>query len=266
MIRATITRVRFATVDELFRYKDSGFTLPPFPGNTGDQWGIKAHNRPWIEEAGRFTKGERIIEIGGAYSTLPEYLAAKYGTESWIGDDFGAYTEDKLWTRWGDPDEWIRAHPAVRYVRKPLGFFAEDYPTGYFDCVFSVSTLEHIPRTLWTDVVRDMLRITKPGGRQLHSIDIMPYSPAVTMVAPVWSRIPLLRRYFTHPMLAWKSAFRKAGVRSAVRWPRIIESLDRRNLAESYDVVHRFYPRREDGTIRYAGGNLSLLVELRRDA
>ncbi|MBA3540231.1 MAG: methyltransferase domain-containing protein [Deltaproteobacteria bacterium] len=262
---ATITRARFATVDELFRFKESGFTLDPFPGYSDDQWGIKAHNRPWIESAGKFQRGERIVEVGGAYSLLPQRLAEKFGTESWIADDFGAYTSEAVWQRWGDPDAWIAAHPGVQYVKKPLGFFDPAYRDDHFDCVFSVSTLEHIPRKFWRDVIRDMVRITRPGGRQLHSIDIPSLNPALTVAAPIWSRIPVAGRLLAHPLIAWRRAFEAAGVRLDARWPSIPSTLDRRLLAESYDVVYRFYPG-VDGARRYSGGNLSLLVELHKDA
>src|SRR5690606_16488032 len=100
-----------------------------------------------------------------------------YGTESWIIDDFGAYSnETAAWSRWGDPDDWIRDHPTVRYCKKPMGFNSAEIPDDYFDCVFSVSTLEHSPEELWPAVIRDMLRVTKIGGRQLHSIGI-PWYP-----------------------------------------------------------------------------------------
>jgi SAM-dependent methyltransferase len=263
-IGGTITSVRFATVDELFVYKKSAFTLPPFPGFSDDQWGIKAHNRPWIFNAGRFQAGERVLEVGGAYSLLPQYIAETFGTESWIADDFGEYTGETIWQRWGSPSDWVAAHPGVKYISRPMGFFASEYPDAYFDCVYSVSTLEHIPRKLWSDVIRDMLRVTKPGGRQLHSIDIPPYSPLITAVSPLWSRLPVARSYFEHPLLAWRRAFRSAGVRNRSQWPSIVSTLDRRLLAESYDVEYRFYPSK-DGLRRYSGGNLSLLVELYRD-
>lgn len=54
-----LTHASLATVDELFRYKSQGFQLEDFPGYTPDQWGIKAHNRSWIEEAGEFAGGQR---------------------------------------------------------------------------------------------------------------------------------------------------------------------------------------------------------------
>ena len=96
---ATLTRAEFATVQQLFAYKERGLPLKPFPGYSDDQWGIKAHNRPWIDVTGAFQRGERIVEVGGAYSLLPEYLAEKYGTESWIIDDFGGYSQETdMWT------------------------------------------------------------------------------------------------------------------------------------------------------------------------
>jgi len=44
-----LTSCTLATVEQLFRYKKKGLQLEEFPGSTRDQWGIKAHNRPWIE-------------------------------------------------------------------------------------------------------------------------------------------------------------------------------------------------------------------------
>lgn len=79
-MQATLTSAKFATIQELFEYKQRRQPLKPFPGYTDDQWGIKAHNRPWIEAMGQFKPGERIAEVGGAYSLLPEYLAERYNT------------------------------------------------------------------------------------------------------------------------------------------------------------------------------------------
>lgn len=88
-----LTSAKLARVDELFQYKFSGFKLDDLQGYTDDQWGIKAHNRPWIEDVGKFASGQKIIEVGGAYSLLTEYLANKYKLEPWVGDDFGGCTE-----------------------------------------------------------------------------------------------------------------------------------------------------------------------------
>ena len=260
---STITSAKFATVEELFSYKQRGQALKPFPGYTPDQWGIKAHNRPWIEAAGNFQRGERIVEIGGAYSLLPEYLAEKYGTESWIVDDFGAYSnETSLWQRWGDPDAWIAAHPAVKYVKKPMGIFDQAIPDEFFDCVFSVSTLEHIPVGLWPAVIKDMLRITKPGGRQLHAIDIPHTSPKRALLWHLLSRLGL--RPKDHALDLWRRAFADAGIRFAAPWPGYNYAWDRSLLIESADVVFRFYPPVNEPK-PFPSGGYSLLVELRKE-
>ena len=257
-----VTSAEFATVRQLFEYKERGLPLKAFPGYSDDQWGVKAHNRPWIEEVGMFQASERVAEVGGAYSLLPEYLAEKYSTESWIIDDFGGYSkETDLWQRWGDPDEWIAKHPKVKYVKKPLGFFAPEIPDDYFDCIFSVSTLEHIPAMLWKDVIKDMLRITKPGGRHFHAIDIPYYNNRKAVLWQILKFLPGGSLIKSHPLTLWKKAFKDAGVEIATKWPGIEYLFDRSLLIESADVVYRYYPpagKKKD----YPMGGFSLLLKL----
>ena len=71
----TLTKASLARTEELFKFKVDNIELPPFPGYTSDQWGIKAHNRSYIINAGNFQSGERVIEVGGAYSTLPRVFS-----------------------------------------------------------------------------------------------------------------------------------------------------------------------------------------------
>lgn len=256
-----LTHAQFATVEQLFDYKEQKFSLPPFPGYSDDQWGIKAHNRPWIEATGAFKKGERIAEVGGAYSLLPEYLSDRYGTESTIIDDFGGYSnETDMWQRWGNPDEWIAAHPKVNYIKHPVGFFRKEIPDNYFDCIFSVSTLEHIPKKLWPAVFKDMLRITKPGGRQIHTIDIPLYSLRKSLQWLLWSAIPFTSVIRSHPLREWKSALKAAGVNFEADWPSMLHMFDRALLIESSDVIFRFYPPINKRKI-YPSGGFSLLIQ-----
>ena len=107
-----LAHASLASVEELFRYKQAGFELESFPGYSPDQWGIKAHNRPWIEDAGGFGAGQKVIEVGGAYSSFPYYLSAKYNLEAWIADDFGTSSGEATWSRCGDPKDLPRKfHP-----------------------------------------------------------------------------------------------------------------------------------------------------------
>jgi len=260
-----LTHLSLATVDQLFRYKAAGFTLPPFPGYSDDQWGIKAHNRPWIEAAGRFAPGQRVIEVGGAYSTLPLYLGQKYGLEPWVGDDFGAAEGEALWARWGNPRELPARFPAVRYVFEPFGRYSPAYPSASFDRVFSVSTLEHIPKAAIVDVMRDMHRCLRPGGLELHSIDISP-SPRVHLAGAALyaaSRASGRPLRLLNSVHSWLRIFELSGVRVAARAPGLAQLLDRRTLVESPDVVYRFYPPAGAPKPYQPGASLLALIERR---
>jgi hypothetical protein len=233
-----------ATVAELFRYKSEGFQLPDFPGYTTDQWGIKAHNRPWIEEKGGFAKGQRIIEVGGAYSLLAKYLADKYELEAWVGDDFGIGSNEPLWSRWGNPLDLPQMHPDLKYVFERFGSYSEKYPDSYFDRIFTVSTLEHIPHEPCLSVLKDMHRCLRRGGSELHTIDIPTSSPKSTVAAAAGHLIPLLRSIgpqLSSPIATWIDLIQASGVRIKARIPNPLQLLDRQILVESPDVVYRFY-------------------------
>ena len=263
-----LTHASLATVDELFRYKSQGFQLEDFPGYTPDQWGIKAHNRPWIEEAGEFAEGQKIIEVGGAYSLLTKYLAQKYALEAWIGDDFGMTSREPVWSRWGDPLGLPAAHPSVRYVFERFGTFSPEYPDAYFDRILAVSTLEHIPREGRLQVLSDMHRCLKRGGKQLHTIDIGtgPSLKRILMFALMDKMAGLLTlskatRIPLSGIRSWIELFRASGVEIGTSVPNSIQLLDRRILVESPDVVYRFYPPNDAPKPYHPGASLLLIIE-----
>ncbi len=259
----TLTHASLATTEQLFRYKSSGFKLDEFPGYTPDQWGIKAHNRPWIEAAGNFSSGQSVMEMGGAYSLLPKYLGDKYGVEAWIGDDFGAESDDEMWSRWGDPHALPEKYPTVKYVFEPMGKFDEQYPNGYFDCVFSVSTLEHIPYEHRLDVFRDMNRCLKPGGRQLHSIDLSTNWKKLTLSSLVDSLPGVNQVHWKgqSEIRSWINIIKKSGIKISVNVPNPIRLFDRRVLVESPDVVYRFYPPNNEPKLYSPAASLLIIIE-----
>lgn len=259
-----LTHATLATVDELFRYKSQGFKLEDFPGYTPDQWGIKAHNRAWIEEAGQFARGQRVIEVGGAYSLLPKYLAEKYDLESWIGDDFGIASEETIWSRWGDPLVLPSKHPSVRYVFERFGTFSTAYPDSYFDRIFTVSTLEHIPYDSRVAVLKDMHRCLRSGGRQLHTIDVPTLLPKPAILAAIKDRFPIrsvLAECRSSGIRGWIELIRASGVRITASVPNPIQLLDRRVLVESADVIYRFYPPNNAPKPYSPSASLLLIIE-----
>ena len=159
-----LKKYEWGSIFEMMKYHEKGL---PFV-----EWGIKGHNRPWVIANGNFTKGEKVIEVGGAYSALPQYLSDKINIEAWVMDDFGIESKEDLWSRWGNREELKSKYPSVKYVFERAGEGGNNVPLDYFDCVYTVSTLEHIPWNDMKKVFDHMCKMLKPGGRMLHCVDL----------------------------------------------------------------------------------------------
>lgn len=263
MSKLVMTSCTLAKVEELFKYKKLNYKFTPFPGYDINQWGIKAHNRPWIIENGDFQKNINIIEVGGAYSTLPLYLAKKYNLKAWVGDDFGEYNnETQIWSRWGNPKELIKKNKPVKYIYQPFGIFSKEYRDEYFDRIFSVSTLEHIPYQLRLDVIKDMNRCLKNKGISLHTIDIStPFKKVLKEI--IYEKIPLSQHLskFKTEINSWIDLFSKSGVEINTEIPNTLELLNRSILVESPDVVYRYYPPNNEPKEYIPNASLLIIIE-----
>ena len=136
------------------------------------EWSIKGHNRPWIIKNGEWEPGLCFLDVGAGFSDLPAYLAEKFDLEGWVADDYGSSSGESMWSRWGDPKELPKKHSHIKYVFKNLGESYSPFPQAYFDRVYSVSVLEHIPKILLRSVIEHMAHVLKPGGLMLHTIDV----------------------------------------------------------------------------------------------
>ena len=54
----------------------------------------------------------------------------------------------------------------------PFDILADECDTACFDFIFSISTLEHIPRSIVSQFVEKMVSVMASGGTGLHSIDL----------------------------------------------------------------------------------------------
>lgn len=112
-------------------------------------------------------KPKRVLEVGhGAMSFIFKIFADKL--EMWglddVIEDSSVYAEDLENVRKWNPD--------VKFVSGLLGNFCKELPDNYFDLVYSVSVIEHIPHGVLPEVFRDTYRILKPGGIVSHSYDV----------------------------------------------------------------------------------------------
>lgn len=107
-------------------------------------------------------KGSKLLEIGGGSSRILNYFKNEY--ECW--------NIDKLEGIGHGPKEIDST--GCRLVLDYMGNFNDELPDNYFDLIFSISTLEHVPlgeTEIYKNILKDINRVLKPGGYSLHCVD-----------------------------------------------------------------------------------------------
>ncbi|MFA6596666.1 MAG: glycosyltransferase, partial [Ignavibacteriaceae bacterium] len=108
--------------------------------------------------------GSKILEIGGGNSRVIESLKNDY--ECWNIDKFEGN---------GNGPTAINDKKGFQLVLDYIGNFNPDLPENYFDCVFSISALEHVPENeeTYKNILQDIDRVLKPGGYSFHCFDVV---------------------------------------------------------------------------------------------
>ena len=262
-----IVEISLASVSRLYDYHITNVY--------GADFSIKGFDRPWLVSSHAWQKGERVLDVGAAYSNIPIYLQQTYGCEMWVADDFGLRSNESFWTRDRSPHEHITAHPEVKFVLERLGDTDSSLPGNYFDIIYSLSALEHVPGDSTPAVWSHMDRLLKPGGEMIHAID-MPF-PSNFGVSGLMKVIgfeflhPLLpdairKKYYRVTPLAYlKLAFQALHLKLHA-----IANLSPLNMALNPDVLAESYAHglnriRKDGSknFRYQREG-SLLIRLKK--
>ncbi len=139
----------------------------------GTKFNIKGFDYPWTLASYNWKADDKVLDVGASYSPFPCYLQEKFGCEVWAVDDFGLNVNDPYWTRSRSPQDYIQSHPQVKYVLERLGDPQKSsLPKNYFDVIYSISVLEHIPQAITPAVWKHMDLLLKPNGQMLHAVDI----------------------------------------------------------------------------------------------
>ena len=148
---------------------------------------------PWAILASEFKDNSyKILDVGGGGSPFAKYLS-EFGYESIVCDpslnhslnsvinrNKGIYRNIRslifqlvlrltgIRKQWGKPSK--NKNDSVFYYP----YSAEDiqFPNNYFDRVFCLSTMEHIPVENWNQCMNEFERVLKPGGRLIITIDM----------------------------------------------------------------------------------------------
>lgn len=105
----------------------------------------------------------RVLEVGGACSRILHAFHKDY--ECWNIDPFEGLGNG--------PKKTSIGKVPYKLVLDYMGNFNKELPDNYFDFVFSISALEHVPNeeAKVGSVLEDIQRVLKPGGLSLHLLD-----------------------------------------------------------------------------------------------
>jgi SAM-dependent methyltransferase len=129
---------------------------------------LKDLQRPWMLKAvlgtARGRRG-RLLEIGAGEPFVADLLQ-RLGHEVWIVDPYDGSGNG--------PTEFRRfrsEHRRLRFVRDRFSDTTAELRPGYFDCIYSVSVLEHIPDVGLRAVMAGMKRFLQSDGFSIHAVD-----------------------------------------------------------------------------------------------
>jgi SAM-dependent methyltransferase len=148
----------FIRKEQLWSTLDQGF-LSEIPGKLSVQ--LKTTQDLVVYSQLRPFSGARIAEIGGGESRILPQLAKTnqcWNIEPFEGDDNGPADE--------------RVIAGVTNIKTEVGRFDPALSSGFFDCLFSVSVVEHVENDELESFFADCVRILRPGGVAYHAIDM----------------------------------------------------------------------------------------------
>ena len=128
---------------------------------------LKDCQRPWILKAilGSIPKGAKLLEIGGGEPFVADKLT-QLGYDVTIVDPYdGTGNGPEAYTY------FVKRFPDVKIIRE---FFTDQMPMledASYDCIYSISVLEHIPFNDIPGVFDGIRKYLKNGGISLHAVD-----------------------------------------------------------------------------------------------
>jgi lipopolysaccharide biosynthesis protein/glycosyltransferase involved in cell wall biosynthesis len=174
-----LSNQRLASIADRYR---SGFGSPPLSYATvkdfcdsfdnvnaiatlnGD---LKDSQRPWVLKAILSTvpRGGRVLEIGAGEPFIADILD-RLGYEVWIVDPYDGTGNGPL-----EYERFRNECPNVRFVRGLFGEGVLSAPAGGFDCIYSISVLEHVPLETLGGLFRGLKKYLKVNGWSIHAVD-----------------------------------------------------------------------------------------------
>jgi hypothetical protein len=159
--RMEIPDLSYATVKD---YCDSADCLPQICGTDGD---LKNVQRPWMLKAvlARVPAGGRLLEIGAGEPAVAAALH-EAGYDVTVIDPYeGAGNGPTAY------EDYRLRYPEVKIVKAEFDEGTREIAGQSFDCIYSISVLEHIRHHRFEGLFAGVAAHLRAGGQSLHCVD-----------------------------------------------------------------------------------------------
>jgi hypothetical protein len=157
-----VARLSYGTVRD---YCDSFDHLRPLATANGD---LKDQQRPWMLKAllsqVKAPRG-RLLEIGAGEPLVAD-LMQRLGREVWIVDPYDGSGNGPR-----EYELFSSTYPKLRFIRAQFTESLQVLEPRSFDCIYSISVLEHIPPASLERLIAAMRLFLKPNGVSMHAVD-----------------------------------------------------------------------------------------------
>ncbi len=153
---------RLARCNDLIRlkaaYKDLWYS-------EDQAWGLKQLGTLFVVDILKTLQPQRVLEIGAGFNLFFDTWCHNNGIEYWMCDAPGFYDAQTL----SEANEQ-RRH--TTYVAGWVGQGVTELPDNFFDAVFSISVVEHVPTRALAVFYDEINRILNCNGTLIQTLDV----------------------------------------------------------------------------------------------
>ncbi|MGR3303160.1 MAG: class I SAM-dependent methyltransferase [Candidatus Scalindua sp.] len=134
---------------------------------------------PWAILSADLRSDMRVLDVGSGGSNLPVYISASVLDCCATDPNISRNKQIRDWRRsilsflgittfWGMPGRKRKGNLSVKYF--PMSIQELSFPDGFFDRVFCLGVLLHVPKTEWSICMEQLSRVLKPGGKLIVAL------------------------------------------------------------------------------------------------
>jgi hypothetical protein len=112
------------------------------------------------------------LEIGAGDPHVAHWLSM-LGYQVWIVDPYDGYANGPI-----DFAFYQENFPKMHFVRENFSDTLGGLPASAFDCIYSISVLEHIPHSTLPSVIAGIHKFSRRNAPTIHAIDHVMQGPA----------------------------------------------------------------------------------------